>query len=341
MKRLKPREPADSYVNEARRHRLAIIRWIYLGSIGCLGLWLLNLFFGGLFYLRSEGMVLGEPAVVAAEFPATVRDIAVHEGDHVTAGQVVATISSQAVTETLARFAGDQADRSLRISDLRMRSLTVNQVVGLAETRRDIAVDARQRLDSLDARGFLPLDKRTAAIDSVFRSSQDVAELEGQREALKGEIAALGVAFGQADAAIAQLRGQYDGGRLRSPISGIVGAKLAQQGTVLGAGQPLLEIYGDDRFVLAYLPTGGLFSVAPGEHVRISTGLRTFDGEIVRVEPIAAALPHEFQRAFTPVDRRQVIRVRFAAGEAPPPLFSKVSLSASGILPGWPWSWWR
>ena len=31
----------------------------------------------------------------------------------------------------------------------------------------------------------------------------------------------------------------------------------------------------------------------------------------MRVEPFAAALPREFQRAFTPVERQQVIRVEF------------------------------
>lgn len=335
MRRLKPRQPADIHVNEARRHRLTIIRWIYLASVGGAAIWLLNLFFGGLFYLKSEGMVLGEPSVVAAEFPTTVRDIRVHEGDRVTADQVVGVISSQSVAETLARFAGQQADRKLQITDLRMRGLTVDQVIGLAETRRDISVDARRKMEALGDRGFLALDKRTAAIESVFRSSEDVAKLEAEQAALRGELSTLAVAFEQADTAVSDLRRQFDDGKLHAPASGIVGSLQAQKGAVLSPGQPLMEIYGDDRFVLAYLPTGGLFSVAQGDHVRVSTGLQTFGGTIERVEPIAAALPHEFQRAFTPVDRQQIIRIRFDAGQVPPPLFSKVSVTSGWSLPGW------
>lgn len=335
MRRLKPRQPTEIHVNEARRHRLTIIRWIYLASVGGAAIWLLNLFFGGLFYLKSEGMVLGEPTIVAAEFPATVRDIKVREGDRVVANQVVGVISSQSVAETLARFAGEQADRKLQISDLRMRGLTVDQVIGLAETRRDISVDARRKMDVLGERGFLSLDKRTAAIDSVFRSSEDVAKLEAEQAAFREDIATLAVAFAQADTAVADLRRQFDDGRMRALGSGIVGSLQAQKGAVLGAGEPLMEIYGDDRFVLAYLPTGGLFAVAPGDHVRVFTGFQTFDGTIERVEPIAAALPHEFQRAFAPVERQQVIRIRLDPGQAPPPLFSKVSVTSDWSLPAW------
>ncbi|HQT80353.1 MAG TPA: HlyD family efflux transporter periplasmic adaptor subunit [Rhodopila sp.] len=339
MRRLKARLPAETPANEVRSHRLAIIRWVYLTTIAGLGVWVLNLLFGGLIYLRSEGMVLGEPAVVAAEFPATVRDLAVREGDRVEAGQVVSLVSSQTVSTNLARFAGDQADRSLRISELRMRSLTVDRVIGLAKQRQEITIDARARLESLQAMGYLPIEKRTAAMDSVFRSSQAVAELEGQQDSLRGEITTLSGAFDQADRMVQELRQQYDGGRLRASIKGIVGSLLTEKGAVLGAGQPLMELYGDDRFVLAYVPTGGLFSIRPNQKVRISTGLQTFDGTIVRVEPIAAALPHEFQRAFTPVDRRQVIRVEFAPGQQPPPLFTKVTLSNLTLLPGWLRAW--
>ena len=72
-----------------------------------------------------------------------------------------------------------------------------------------------------------------------------------------------------------------------------------------------------------------------GDEVRIKSGLQTTRGTITRVEPFAAALPREFQRAFTPVERQQVIRIEFAAGESPPPLFTKVLVRPAAILPAW------
>src|SRR5215469_13793905 len=73
-------------------------------SSGCISLgffalaaWLGDFFLGSMFYLRSERRVLGEPAVIAAEFPVTVRDLLVREGTHVKAGSVAAVLTSQNV----------------------------------------------------------------------------------------------------------------------------------------------------------------------------------------------------------------------------------------------------
>jgi len=55
---------------------------------------------------------------------------------------------------------------------------------------------------------------------------------------------------------------------------------------------------------------------------------------------IAAALPREFQRAFTPVERQQVIRIDFAQGGTQMPLFTKVKLRSGIVLPHWiQWIW--
>ncbi len=81
-----------------------MICFVYLTSIVLLPLWLADKFLGEFLYLRSEGQVQAEPAIVAVEFPVTVHDVAVKEGDHVTVGQVVAVVSSQSVTDSLANL---------------------------------------------------------------------------------------------------------------------------------------------------------------------------------------------------------------------------------------------
>jgi multidrug resistance efflux pump len=335
MRKLKARRSSEAFTNEPRVHRQTVIRWVYLAIVAGLALWLIDLFFGGFFYLSSEGMVLGDPAVVATEFPVTVREVRVREGDHVRTGQVVALVSSQAVVESLARFASDQADRTLRLSDLRIRSQSVASIIELAGTRNDITIDARRQLDSLQALGWLPIDKRVAAVESAYRSSGDLAQLQAEQRVLPDEIAILTAAFAQADGAVEELRRLYGDGSLRSPIDGIVGSPPVGKGAVISAGEPLMELYGNDRFVLAYMPTGGVFQVLPGELVTVSTGLQTFNGSVVRVEPIAVNVPREFQRAFTPAERRQLIRVEFDPGEPTPPLFSKVTLRGADRISAW------
>lgn len=335
MRRLKSRAVMDALSNEPRQRRQAVIRWVYIASIVGLGIFLADLFAGGLFYLRSEGLVLGDQAIVAAEFPLTVREVRVREGDRVEAGDVAAIVSSQSVMESIARLTADVAGRETRLSELRIRREKADAIIGFAAARNKLATDARQEYEKVMARGFLPLDKHTAAVETEYRSRQDLDTLKAERRIVDAELNALSGVLREADAAIGDLRRLYDQGRMRAPMSGIVSRVAAEKGAVVRTGDPLFEIYGEKRYVLGYLPTGGVYGISPGEHVLIETGLRRAEGIIARVEPIAAALPREFQRAFTPVDRQQVLRIELAAGEDPMPLFTKVKIRSRFAISDW------
>jgi hypothetical protein len=63
----------------------------------------------------------------------------------------------------------------------------------------------------------------------------------------------------------------------------------------------LIELSGNQRFVLAYVPTGSLYDVNEGDEVTIKTGLQTKRGIITRAESFAAALPREFARSWVPI----------------------------------------
>jgi multidrug resistance efflux pump len=335
MRRLKFRRVGDSLPNEPRRRRQSVIRWIYIAGVVGLAAVLGDIFFGSLFYLRSEGLVVGDVAVIAAEFPVTIRDIRVHQGDRVHAGDIAAIVSSQSVTEAIARLTGELASREMRLSELHIRGETVDAIIGFAETRHVIAANARRELETLMGRGLLPIDKRTAAVETEYHSEQDLNSLKAERRVVEGEVTSLAGVLGEARTAIGELRKLYDQGRMQVPIDGIVGRVAAEQGAVIRAGDPLFEIYSEQRYVLGYLPTGGLYEIKPGKRVTIETGLQAAEGIVARVEPVAAALPREFQRAFIPVERQQVIRIEFAAGEAPLPLFTKVTLRSGIGLPHW------
>jgi multidrug resistance efflux pump len=333
IRRLRPRKLSELPPNEVRPRRQAVIRNVYFSAIFVLASWLGHTFFGGFFYLRSEGQVLGEQTVVAVEYPATIRSVLVDVGQRVAAGQVVAVVSSQQVTESLARLSSEQADRALRLGEMRIRHETTSALIGLAQTRETVATDTRRRLETLLPSGFLPLDRREAAIETEYRSRQDLAQLVAQQGAMATEVAGLKQAAGAADHAVAKLEQLYDGGAIRSPIDGIVGRRLVDDGTVVNPGQPLLALYKDARFIQAFLPTGVLFSVSVGDRVVASTGIQSLTGTITRIEPVAEALPGEFQHAFAPVERQQLMRIALDPGQTPPPLFTKVQIRSAFSWP--------
>lgn len=344
MRVLKQRHAADAAYSQPRRRRLAVIRWLYLSGLFLLAIWLINFSFGRLLYLQSEGLVLGKPAVVAAEFPVTVRDLFVRDGQIVKKGQIAAIVTSQSVAETIARLAADLAAREAQRGKLRIRRAVINGLLAPAESRQKIASNARKQLETILSHGDLVLNQRTNAVDMEYRSYQDLEVLKAEKPVVEEELTTLSSALAEARSAIGDLRKLYDDGRLRVPIDGVISEVIATKGAVLRAGEPLVKLYGSRRFVLAYLPSGAAYGVAIGDEVQITAGFHTNRGVITRIEPFAAALPREFQRAFTPVETGQVIRVEFAPGEVPPPLFTKVSLhsfQSVGRSIEWIWSTWR
>jgi len=333
MRYLKRRTLAQAPVNEPRSRRLAIIRWVYLSTVLGLAIWLGNFFLGDRIFFRSEGLVLGESAVVATEFPVTVRDILVREGESVDAGKIVAIVSSQSVVETIAKLSADVAARSIRQSELRIRADVVNTMIPLAENRENFAVNARKELETLVDRHYLALNQHATALENEFRGIQDLQSLKSEKHVIESELGTLGSTLVEAETAIADLRRSYDDGRLAAPITGVVTRLAADKGSVVRAGEPIIELNGNNRYVLAYVPTGSIYQVKEGDEVTVTTGLRSVRGVIKRVEPFAAALPREFQRAFMPVERQQVIRIEFMPDQSPPPLFTKVSVRSAAFLP--------
>src|SRR5262249_59207274 len=131
-------------------------------------------------------------------------------------------VSRQSAAENIARPTAELAAREARLSDRRIRAQKVDAVLKLAETRQEVAADARKRLEKLVGQGLLSLDKRTAAVESEFRSLQDLEALKAEKRAVEGEINTLQIAVREAGVALGDLRHLYDDGQMRVPIDGIV-----------------------------------------------------------------------------------------------------------------------
>ena len=328
MRRLKQRRQADIPHRESRRRRRVWTRWIYIAAVAGFALWLGDLFFGSFLYFKSDGMVLATRATIATEYPARIREINVREGHTVDAGAIVVAVTSQQVSESIARLTSEFATQRARLSELRVRRQVVASVIGLAGERADVARETREELEKLHRRGLLPINKRSSAFDSEFRSLSDLESLTAESETIGSEIAELENALAEVETALDALQALYDDGRLRTPSGGIVGQLHVAQGAVVQAGEPIMDLYSGPRFVLAYVPMGTLYTIAPGDRVSVRFGLHELAGTIERIEPIAAALPREFQKAFRPLERAQLARIALDPNAEPPPLFSKVRVNS-------------
>jgi HlyD family secretion protein len=205
--------------------------------------------------VKSNGRLEATQVDVAAKYPGRLATLTVDEGDEVTAGQVVATISSPE-TEAQLRSAQAQVLKSKK---------------ALAETVALIA----QRKSDLD---FTRTDyERGRTLGEHGNLSQQMVDL--RRNKFESAESAFVAANAQRDAAEASIKSaEADVERLQSilvdlvlvsPRSGRVQYRLARAGEVVSAGQRVLTILDlNDVYMTIYLPADVAGKLTLGDEAR-------------------------------------------------------------------------
>lgn len=335
--RLRRRPRYDTLQNETRRRGRAWGRWVYLLLVFGLVIWIFNLFFGELVYFQAEGIVLRDRVVIATQYPAEIADITVQEGDGVEKEEVIVELRSQEVEEKLASLYANFADVLARNTELQVRKNVIEAISPMAARNYNEARQARLASEELRSNGLLTASRRSELLTDEIDSAQLYTQVEAERQAISANLPDLEAAIGASQQALSRLRRTYANGVVEAPVTGIVGYLHVSDGSVVRAGEPLMEIFNGPPYVLAYVPSGALYELTAGDTIKISIGFNSFRGHVEHIYPVASQLPSEFQNTFQPVARAQVVRIEFEPGQATPTLFAKVALSA----PGWPPAWLR
>jgi multidrug resistance efflux pump len=308
----------------------AAIRYIYITGLLSLFAWIGSWTTGGWVYIRSEGMVVGDPAAIAPEYTVTVKSILVEEGQSVKRGDILARVSSTRIADVSARLTVSAAALTGKLSENATRVQMLNGLLTSAELRERVATEGAAQLGASAEKGNTPTITRTTAVDQMFRGKQDLAALQAEKQALSEQIAMTIEASRQTDMALLDLQNTFDSGNMRSPMDGVVSAIKVGPGAVVREGEPLIELVGETRYVLAFFPIDRLYSLHVGDKVRVDAGGSLVNGSllgtIAKISSIAGALPREFQKTLAPVERQQLVRINFDQGqqEKLPPYFTKV-----------------
>jgi len=315
---------------EPRRSRGRLGRIVYLATLAAIVVLVANVLLGHLVFFRAQGLVVADTAELASEFTATIERVAVSRGARVERGQLVAEVRSFAVRERTARIAADIAEVEAVLLEAVARRSSEQRLLGAARARLETIAAIRERFRSADGAGLVTGRDAIDVENDYFHALAEVENLTSSIEGLEARIRATRTRLGAAEEALRTLRSVLDEGALRAPFAGVVVELPAVEGTVITPGQAVARIAATERYVLAYQPTGTLYETRVGEAVSIQTGVDAFDGRISARLPLTVQLPEEFQRAFSPAAREQVLRVDFVARGAPP-LFAKVELRRPGL----------
>jgi HlyD family secretion protein len=205
--------------------------------------------------VRTNGRLEATQVDVSAKYPGRLATLTVDEGDEVTAGQVVGTISSP---ETEAQLRSAQAQVLKAKQGLSAATAQIAQ--------RKAEVDAA-RPDYERGMKLMQTGNITAQLLDQRRNRLDQAEAayitaNDQRDQAESEIKAATAEVERLQAILADLT-------LYSPRSGRVQYRLARAGEVVGAGQRVVTILDlNDVYMTVYLPADVAGRLTVGDEAR-------------------------------------------------------------------------
>jgi hypothetical protein len=309
IRALKTRTNADRFANDVRKHGRRYGRYIYMASVLAFALYLVNLFVGPLIWLEADGLISADRVILAPPNESQVLRMAVRTGQGVRKGEVLGEVYSAEVTKTLAGLAAQYADTQARQSEISVRVEVANAVSQALNDRLAEAENNARRVAANRPTGFVSDNFYGQAIRERALATEEKAKVEAERKSATQQLALLAKAQKEAADSMADIKHRYNGGIYLAPADGVIGSQIAHQGDVLKPGDFFADLFVGNKYVLAYLETGTLYQVKPGERVTVADGFTQTQGTLVEVLPITLQLPQEFQKAFRPRGRGQVAKI--------------------------------
>ncbi len=274
--------------------------------------------------IRVSGYVEATEVRVAPEVGGRLIDLKVAEGDHVTAGDVVAQLDTADIKLALLRAAAERqgADAQLRLLLAGARQEDIRQAeaqraaaeADVAAARQEVASAERdlQRFDALIAsnsgaqkqrddaatRRDVARDRVRAAEERTRAASEAVIRLKAgsRREEVDGARARLaGV-----DAQIATLDKAMKDATIVAPASGLITQKLLDQGELIAPRTPILVVADLDHvWANVYVDEPFVPRVTLGQAATVFTdaGGSGIEGIITFISPKAEFTPRNVQTA--------------------------------------------
>ncbi len=311
MRKLRQRPRSDTSVNQPRRAAGTMGRRVYLVLLALLAVALGNYIWGDMLFLRADGLVLRERALVEATSTIRVEEVAVRRGQGVSAGQTLLKVGSIEILERIADYASRNAELVEREAALRSRANIVGEILPLADKRMNETSRMVQELQDLKAKSIVSSQRLEEVTAVAYTAQTEFVRLSSEKESLVAEIEAIAQARAHSLEALSNLEEYYANGIVSASKSGQVGEIVPSVGEVFRAGDSMLSVISGDAYVLVYLPTNYWFQLDAGMKVEIANGRQSAVGYISEILPVSQSVPPEFQQAFRPDQTRQLARVEF------------------------------
>ena len=199
-----------------------------------------------------QGQMEARRVLVAGKVPGRIEHLYVHEGDMVYKDSLIAVLSSPEIEAKKIQAQGALGAAKAQASKARngARSEDITALKAMSDRAQEAATLAKNtydRVQKLYNEGVLPLQKRDEA-ETQMKASQAAADAARAQynQAVAGarseDKAAANALVLQAKGATAEVDAYLEETKIRTPITGEVSLKLAEEGEVVGSGMPIIAV---------------------------------------------------------------------------------------------------
>lgn len=293
--------------------------------------------------ILANGRIEGDRYTVAPRFAGRVSRLLVHEGDAVTAGQVLMQLQDDQAQARLAQAEAGAAAAEARLAAARKALEILQRQVPLkiATAEADVAhaeaavaaAKARAHQARKDAARYEKL-ARSGSVDqyradqanlawavaradlatamaALTQAGKRLAEARLGEESIQAkrmEVQGVEAERAQARAAVAEARSALNDLTILAPVAGIVTTRIVDEGEVVAPGAPLLTLVDLDRLYLkVFVPERQIGKLRLGLPARIYTDAfpdRPFPARVRYIASRAQFTPKEVQ---TPDERVKLV----------------------------------
>lgn len=295
--------------------------------------------------LAAAGTVEGTSADLGFQVSGRIAAVAVEEGAHVGAGDVLARLDATELDAVRAAAAAQAAGARAQLAELERGArpeerTQARAALDAAEQRLEDARREMERTRRLEAGGAVSreaLEKATTAFEVMraqavqAREQLELVTAGPRREridAARAQVTAAEAALEQADATLANAT-------IHAPFAGVVTVRHREPGETVGAGQPVLTVMNpDDRWVRIYVREDRIGRVALGQQARITSDSHpdsAFAGRVVHIASEAEFTPRNVQTEEERVKLVYAVKVQIVGDDAvalKPGVPADVTLSA-------------
>ena len=215
-------------------------------------------------------------------------------GERVLEGQVLASVISPELTNTLQQAESTLEQRKMELERQRIESrqlaLEKRKAADLADVALVAANREQRRAEEALKRGVIPeIDYEKAQDDlrnAELAFKHAVADADLFDERLAFELRASEFEVGRQELFVADLRRQVDDLAIKSPVSGIVGDLLVAQREAVSRDTPIMAVVDLSRFeVDAQIPESYADDLAIGMTAEVLVGGERYAGQLAAVSP--------------------------------------------------------